>query len=59
LQGTPLTKSVKTDESELQTRNGQEHQRVYDPTNNALLQEILAEMKDLNYTLKLIHNMEI
>jgi DNA-binding transcriptional MerR regulator len=46
-------------ESQVVERNNQEHHRVYDPTNNALLQEILEELKDLNYTIKKINNMEI
>lgn len=46
-------------ESQVQIRNGQENHRVYDPTNNALLQDILQELKDLHYTIKQIHNMEI
>jgi len=51
--------TAKTSEDELQTRNGQENQRVYDPTNNLAFQEILAELKKLHNTIKLIHNLEI
>jgi hypothetical protein len=47
-----------TTADELLTRNGEKHQRVYDPTNNALLQEVLVELKELNRTIKLIHNLE-
>ncbi len=45
--------------SELQTRDTKNHQRVFDPVNNALLQEVLVELKELNKTIKLIHNLEI
>ena len=57
--GNPLTKSVKTDEAELQTRNGQEHQRVYDPEANAILKEILAEMRNMNRHLEIITELEV
>ena len=49
----------KSDATELQERNGLEHQRVFDPTNNAVLQDLLEETKALHKTIKLIHNMEI
>lgn len=46
-------------ESQIQEMNNQENVRVYDSTNNGLLQEILQEIKDLHHTIKLINNMEI
>jgi hypothetical protein len=51
--------TAKTSDSELQNRNNQDNARVYDPTNNALLQEVLVELKELNRTIKLIYNLEI
>jgi hypothetical protein len=48
-----------TASTELQSRNGQDHQRVYDPTNNALFQDVLSELKELNKTLKIIYNIGI
>lgn len=44
---------------ELQTRNGQEHQRVYDPEANAILKEILAEMRNMNRHLEIITELEV
>ena len=49
----------KTDGSELQTRNGQENARVYDPTNNAIFQDLLDEIKALHTTIKQINNIEV
>lgn len=48
-----------TSPDEIQERNGQDNQRVFDPTNNALLIELLDQVKDLHKTIKQIHNMEI
>ena len=49
----------KSDSTELQSRNGQEHQRVFDPVLNCAMLELLEEIKELNKTIKQIHNMEI
>ena len=48
-----------TTDDELQARNGQDHQRVFDPISNTTLCELLEEIKDLNKTIKIINNMEI
>jgi hypothetical protein len=40
----------------ISTRNGQTHFKVYDPVNDALLQESLDEVKDLNKNLKVFFN---
>lgn len=42
-----------------QTRNGEDHVRAYDKTNNAIFQELLEEMKALHHTIKQIHNIEV
>jgi len=44
----------KTDASELQERNGQEHQRVFDPSAVDLLQQILSELKQTNFHLQIL-----
>ena len=43
-----------TTADELQVRNGQDHQRVYDPDANATLKEILAQLKIMNTHFELI-----
>jgi len=42
-----------------QYRNGQEHQRVYDPEATTLLKEILGELKNMNKHLELITELEV
>lgn len=46
-------------ESELQNRNGQDSQRVYDPTANSTLKQILKELKKMNLQLNLITGEEV
>jgi len=69
MQGTPLTR-LDTVEAELasanargvaqeQSRNGQDHQRVYDPEATTLLKEILGELKNMNKHLELITELEV
>lgn len=43
-----------TTADELQERNGQDHQRVFDPSAVDLLQQILSEMKDINFHLQIL-----
>jgi len=45
--GTPLTKTVKTDADEIQVRNGQDNQRVFDPSAYGVLLEILNELVNI------------
>lgn len=45
-------------ESQVQERNQQEHIRVFDPTNNLILREILAELKLMNLHLASITDEE-
>lgn len=61
MQGTPLTRSVETvsTDNELQVRNGQDHQRVYDPLAVNLLTDILTELKKLNTQLSFITDAEL
>lgn len=56
MQGTPLTKNVTTTTTpdELQVRNGQDHQRVYDPELLEIQKEILEQIKEANFHLRLI-----
>ena len=49
----------KTDASELHERNGEQNQRSYDPINNAVMQEILEEIKGLRKDFRTVFNMEI
>ena len=49
----------KSDPSELQTRNGQEHVRVYNPTSERLMFGILEELKKMNTQLSLITEVEL
>jgi hypothetical protein len=42
-----------------QERNDQDHLRVYDPTQDRLLQEILLELRKLNFQLKTITEEDI
>lgn len=49
----------KTDESELQTRNGQDHQRVFAPETTRLLTELLEEIKKMNVQMSLITGEEL
>ena len=44
----------KTDESELQERNGQDHQRTFDPIATEILGEILIELKAMRFHLATI-----
>ena len=44
----------KTDESEIQARNGQEHQRVYDPEMHKRLGDILEAINTMNRHLEII-----
>ena len=57
--GLDMSNLRKSDSTELQSRNGQEHQRVFDPVLNCTMLELLEEIKELNKTIKQIHNMEI
>lgn len=43
---------------ELQTRNGLEHQRVYDPDSSKLLKEILYELKLNNHYLAVVTGLD-
>jgi hypothetical protein len=43
-----------TVDSELQERNGQKHQRVYDPTGEELQKQILEQLKEMNFHLRII-----
>lgn len=52
--GTPLTKTIKIDPSQVQERNGQDNQRVYDPSANDALQKILLELQGINRKLTYI-----
>lgn len=47
-----------TSEDELQQKNGQQHQRVYDPDSNRLLGDILEELKKMNFQLSIITSEE-
>ena len=40
-------------------RDGEVHIRTYDKTNNAVLQDLLGEIKALHTTIKQIHNIEV
>ena len=64
MQGTPLTR-LDTVEAELatanargvaqeQTRNGQDSQRVYDPTSEELQKQILEQLKEMNFHLRIV-----
>jgi len=64
MQGTPLTR-LDTVEAELattnargvaqeQSRNGQDHQRVYDPTSEELQKQILEQLKEMNFHLRIV-----
>jgi hypothetical protein len=46
-------------EAQVLDRNGQTHLRTYDPTNNAIFQDLLEEIKALHTTIKQIHNIEV
>ena len=37
-----------------QYRNGQEHQRVYDPTSEELQKQILEQLKEMNFHLRIV-----
>ena len=50
-------KNIRADE--ITIRDGRSTFTVQDIVNNAVLQELLLEIKDLNKTIKIIHNMEI
>ena len=64
MQGTPLTilDDVEASldaiealqESQSQSRNGQENQRVYDPIATELLKELLAQAKETNFHLQIL-----
>ena len=43
-----------TTADEVQTRNGQDHQRVYDPTNQRILIKILEQLEKMNEHLAII-----
>ena len=47
-----------TPDAEAQTRNGQKHTRVYDPTSEMILVEILNELKKMNQQLQFITDEE-
>lgn len=51
---TPLTKVISTDPSELQSRNGQENQRVFDPSSYDVLTQILSELKAVRFHLQIL-----
>ena len=53
-----VIKNTVTTDDELQVRNGQDHTRVYDPTNDMLLVEILNELKKMNQQLQFITDEE-
>ena len=61
MQGTPLTRSVEvvTTADELQARNGQDHQRVYDPMVHSVLIEALEELKKMNRYFSIITGEEL
>ena len=44
----------KSDPSEIQTRNGQDHVRGYNPLEEDLLQEILRQLRETNFHLRII-----
>lgn len=48
-----------TADEELQVRNNQDHQRVFDPENRKLLLEILDELKKMNIQLSLMTEEEL
>ena len=49
----------KTSPDEVQERNNQDHQRVFDPEVNFVLREILKELKTMNMHLSVITEEEI
>jgi hypothetical protein len=49
-----FTTTSTTTADEKQTRNGQDHARVFDPENRKLLVEILNELKKMNIQLSII-----
>ena len=53
-----VIKNTVTTDDELQVRNAQDHARVYDPTNDMLLVEILNELKKMNQQLQFITDEE-
>jgi len=48
-----------TASDELDVFNGQDHQRVSDPVGNALLRDVLAELKKMNEQLSFITGEEL
>lgn len=46
-------------EDEIQERNGQKHERVFDPESYILLGEILEELRKMNLQLQLITDEDI
>ena len=54
-----IVATTTTTADELQVRNGQDHQRVYDPDANATLKEILAELRSMNRHLEIITELEV
>ena len=46
-------------QDELQERNGQEHERVFDPESYILLGEIFQELKKMNLQLQLITDEDV
>lgn len=54
-----LTSMEAREEAKEQNRNGQQHQRVYDPTSARLLGEILGELKKMNTQLEFITDEKI
>lgn len=51
---TPLTKTVKIDPDQVQERNGQENQRVFDPSSYDVLTQILSELKAVRFHLQIL-----
>jgi len=51
--------TIKTATDEIQERNGQDHQRVYDPASEKLLVEILEQMKKQTLYLQTIVGEEL
>lgn len=48
-----------TNSDELQVRNAQDHQRIFDPINQKILLEILQELQKMNMHLSMITEEEL
>jgi hypothetical protein len=58
--GQPITRDVDIASSNTDmTRDGQVHQRVYDPESTDILKQILVEMRSMNRHLEIITELEV